>query len=131
MVHLSLRLHKVFPVLIASVWLINGLVCKILQLVPRHQRIVARILGQTYAPQLTQLIGVGEVLLALWILSGKWSRLCAWTQIGLVALMNGIECMLAPDLLLFGRLNALFALLFIGLVYGNQFILSAQPLPSR
>jgi hypothetical protein len=35
---------------IASVWIANGLFCKLLNLVPRHQRIVARILGRIGRP---------------------------------------------------------------------------------
>lgn len=123
-------LHKVLTYLIASVWVVNGLFCKILNGVPRHQRIVARILGEEYAPQLTKLIGIYEVLLAFWIVSFKWTRLCAWTQIGLVALMNAIEWVLAPDLLLFGHFNALNALLFMGIVYVNEFTLTSRPLRS-
>lgn len=121
-----IKLHKLITYGIASVWLINGVVCKLLHGVPRHQRIVARILGESYAPQLTQLIGAAELVLALWIISFKWSRLCACTQIGLVALMNTIEWVMAPDLLLFGRFNAINALLFIGLIYGNEFWLTSS-----
>ena len=39
--------HQVLHYLIAAVWLANGLFCKVLNLVPRHQQIVARILGKT------------------------------------------------------------------------------------
>ncbi|EMS33047.1 hypothetical protein C943_00324 [Mariniradius saccharolyticus AK6] len=42
----------------------------------------------------------------------------------LVAIMNILEFVLVPDLLLWGRYNALFALLFIGLVYYNEFVLN-------
>ncbi|RAJ93183.1 DoxX-like protein [Larkinella arboricola] len=123
----SIHIHKLLTYFIASVWLINGLVCKVLQLVPRHQQIVARILGEDYAPQLTRLIGFSEILLAGWILSFHQTRLCAWTQILLVVLMNAIEFVLAPDLLLFGRLNALYALLFVLLVYSNEFVFNSRP----
>lgn len=124
------RLHKLLTYAIASVWLINGLVCKLLNAVPRHEQIVARILGEDYAPQLTRLIGFSEVMLALWILSFRWKRLCACVQIILVALMNAIEWVLAPDLLLFGRFNVLNALLFIGIVYSNEFLLTSRPIRS-
>ena len=107
-------LHRLLTYATAAVWLINGLFCKVLNLVPRHKQIVARILGDQYAPVLTVTIGVSEMLMALWILSRIRSRLCALAQIGLVAVMNSIEFVLAPDLLLFGRLNALNAVLFMG-----------------
>jgi len=107
--------------LIAAVWLINGLICKVLNLVPRHQLIVARILGETYARPLTILIGLSEIAMAIWIISGYKSRLNAISQIIVVFTMNMIEFFLAPDLLLWGRFNSLFALIFISVVYYHEF----------
>ena len=54
-------LHKLLTYLIAAVWFINGLFCKLLNFVPRHQQIVAQILGEEYAVILTKLIGVAEI----------------------------------------------------------------------
>ena len=102
---------------IALVWLANGLLCKLLLLVPRHAAIVARILGPAHANVLTRLIGLGEIGMALWVLSGIMPRWCAWVQIALIFSMNTLEAVLAPDLLLWGRLNAVFAALFCGLIY--------------
>ena len=100
----------------AIVWLVNGVWSKILDGVPRHREIVARILGDDHSLALTQLIGIGEVALALWILSGiQWKWSCA-AQVCAVALMNFIEFFLAPDLLMFGRFNSLIALAYISLV---------------
>ena len=39
-----------------------------------------------------------------------------------VGSMNILEFILAPDLLLFGRMNIVFAAIFIGLIYVNEFI---------
>ena len=103
-------------ILFAAVWLVNGLYCKVLDGVPRHRAIVARILGEDHAWLLTRLIGLAEIALAAWILSGirwKWS---AAVQIALVAAMNVLEFFLAPDLLLFGKLNSLVALAYVTLV---------------
>jgi DoxX-like family len=112
------RLHAALTYLLAAVWLVNGLLCKVLLLVPRHQEIVARILGPAHAPLLTRLIGLAEIGMAVWVLSGRWRRLCVLTQMGLVLTMNLLEYALAPDLLLWGRLNLLFAGLFVlGLYY--------------
>lgn len=108
---------------IAMVWLVNGLFCKVLNLVPRHQQIVARILGDTYAKPLTIAIGLSEIMMAIWILSGYKTRLNAIFQITLVATMNIIEFVFAPDLLLWGKFNSFFALLFILIVYFNEFYL--------
>jgi uncharacterized membrane protein YphA (DoxX/SURF4 family) len=119
--------HKLLTYLIATVWLVNGLVCKVLGLVPRHQQIVARILGDEYAQAITIMIGLGEVLLAIWILTGIRSRICAVIQIALVLLMNVIEFFIAPDLLLFGRVNFIVAIVFAALVYFNEFLLNKEP----
>jgi hypothetical protein len=113
----SLRLHRVLRYLIALVWLSNGLLCKVLLLVPRHAAIVARILGPSHAEKLTRLIGLGEIGIALWVLSGWHPRWCVAVQIALVLTMNTLEALLAPDLLLWGRANAVFAALFCLLLY--------------
>lgn len=115
---------NILTYLIAAVWLINGLICKVLNLVPRHQEIVGRILGTDYAPVLTKMIGVSEIIMGVWILSRIQPKFNAWLQIGIVATMNILEFCLVPDLLLWGRFNALFALCFIGVVYFNTFIFS-------
>lgn len=112
---------KMITYFIAIVWIVNGLFCKILNLVPRHEEIVARILGETYAEPLTKLIGLAEILMAIWILSRIKPRLNAVFQILIIALMNSIEFFLAADLLLWGRANAIFAVLFSILIYYNEF----------
>ena len=106
---------------IAAVWIINGLFCKVLSLVPRHQEIVARILSNDHARLLTIAIGISEIAMAIWILSGIKSRLNAIAQIIIIVIMNALEFILVPDLLLWGRFNALFAFLFILLIFYNEF----------
>jgi uncharacterized membrane protein YphA (DoxX/SURF4 family) len=108
---------KLLTYLIAVVWLANGLFCKVLNLVPRHRQIVARILGEAYATPLTTLIGLAEIGMMVWVLSGLWRRQCGYVQIGVVLLMNVIEFWLARDLLLFGPFNLLIAIGFTGIVY--------------
>ena len=122
----STILNKLLTGSIALVWLINGLYCKLLNGVPRHEQIVARILGANCAAPLTKLIGFGEVLIAIWIVSRIRSRWCAVSQILLVGSMNVLECLLAPDLLLFGRLNMVNALLFIGIICYHEFVLRPE-----
>jgi hypothetical protein len=94
---------------------------KVLNLVPRHQEIVARILGSDHARLLTIAIGLSEIAMAVWILSGIRRRLNAIAQIMIIAAMNTLEFILVPDLLLWGRFNALFAFLFILLIFYNEF----------
>lgn len=113
--------HQLLNYFIASVWLINGLFCKVLNLVPRHQEIVSQILCKTHSRLFTILIGVSETVMALWILSRIWTRINAVTQILVIATMNTLEFLLVPDLLLWGRVNAVFAFLFILIIYYNEF----------
>ncbi|MBL0072329.1 MAG: DoxX-like family protein [Bacteroidetes bacterium] len=112
--------------LIAAVWLVNGLVCKVLNLVPRHEQIVGRILGSDYSRPLTLLIGSSEVVMAIWIMTKVKTKLNAIIQIAIVAAMNVLEFILVPDLLLWGRLNSIYAILFIGIIYFNEFILNQR-----
>jgi hypothetical protein len=119
-------LHQILTFLIAAIWLVNGLICKVLNLVPRHQEIVARIMGEEYARPLTVLIGTSEIVMAVWIISGRYARLNAITQMVVIAVMNTLEFILVPDLLLWGRFNAVFAFLLIALIYFNEFRLRTQ-----
>jgi hypothetical protein len=108
-------------VLFAGVWLVNGVWCKIMDGVPRHREIVSRILGEEHSLLLTRMIGLGEVVLAAWILSGiRWKWSCS-AQIAAVAVMNVIEFIMVPDLLLFGRFNSLVALAYIMIVAWTGF----------
>jgi hypothetical protein len=119
-------INRVLTFCIAVVWIANGLFCKVLNLVPRHAEIVARIIGEDYSRPLTVLIGCSELVMAIWILSGFKSRINALTQIVVVGTMNILEFMLASDLLLWGKLNALFAFLFVLVVYFNEFYLNKK-----
>ena len=101
---------------IAAVWIVNGLYAKVLGGAPRHTAIVARVLGEEGARALTVAIGLGEVALGAWIITGRWPRETAYLQIALVLAMNVLELAHAGDLLLWGPLNFLFALIFCGAV---------------
>ncbi len=119
-------LHRVLNFGIALVWGINGLFCKILNLVPRHQQIVAKVLGAELSKILTIAIGIAEIAMAIWIISRIWSKLTATLQIIVVAVMNLLEFILVPELLLWGRFNIMFAALFIFIVYYNEFVLGKK-----
>jgi DoxX-like protein len=120
-------ISKLLNYCIAVVWLANGLFCKVLNLVPRHQQIVSRILGEQYSVVFTKAIGIAETAMAIWIVSGIWPRLNAITQIAVIAIMNLLEFILVPDLLLWGRLNLLFAGMFILIIWYNSFYLRLKP----
>lgn len=117
------NLERNSTIFICLVWVANGLLCKVLNLVPRHQEIVSKILGEQNAWLFTKVIGVSEILMAVWILSRIKSRFCAIFQMAIVGMMNIIEFILVPDLLLFGRMNIVLASIFILLIYFDEFIL--------
>jgi hypothetical protein len=116
-------INRVLTFFIGGVRIVNGLFCKILNLVPRHQQIVSRILGDDLGPMLTKVIGISEILMAVWIISRIKPRFNALTQTLIIATMNILEFILVPDLLLWGRLNIVFAFCFIALILCNEFIL--------
>lgn len=116
-----MKLNFIITVLIATVWFANGFFCKVLNLVPRHQQIVERILSIDDGRSLTLVIGMSEILMAIWIGSGYKKRLSTIIQITVVATMNILEFAMTPDLLLWGKFNSLFALIFIVIVYLNEF----------
>lgn len=119
---------KYLTFLIAVVWFINGFYCKILNQVPRHQEIVGRILTKEYAREITFTIGVLEVLMTLWILSGFKSKQNSIVQIMMIITMNIIEFIRVEDLLLFGKLNIVFAIIFCSIIYYTEFGIKGKKL---
>jgi hypothetical protein len=112
-------IYKIVLYLIAAVWISNGLLCKVLNLVPRHEQIIAEILGHDFSRPLTILIGISEIFMAIWILSRIKTKLNVFAQIVIVITMNTMEFILVPDLLLWGKLNSFFALCFVITVFVN------------
>ena len=119
-------MRTLLTICIASVWLISGLYCKLLDYVPRHQEIVARILGNEYAPFLTNIIGLCEVFLGIFILMGYHSKQIAILQVFLITLMGIIGIIMVPDLLLFGRYNGLLSLAFCFLILYTEFYMKRK-----
>ncbi len=113
--------HKSLTWIIAAVWFVNGLYCKILGNVPRHEQIVARILGNDYAKLFTFLIGISEILLSIWIVSRIRHRVCSIFQILIVLIMNILEFFIASDLLLWHNWNLIFAMMFVSVVWFQEF----------
>src|SRR4051812_27374600 len=85
---------------IGGVWIFHGLYSKVLNGIPRHQRIVARVLGQAHAGVATRLIGAGEVLLGVWAVSDEQPLACAAVQTLALVAMNILEIRFAQDLLI-------------------------------
>jgi uncharacterized membrane protein YphA (DoxX/SURF4 family) len=101
-------------ILIAAVWLFHGLYSKILDGVPRHRIIIGQILGVEHARSLTLAIGCGEILLGLWVLSGRHARACAALQTLLLVAMNTLEIIFAKDLLISATGMVALNLLLLG-----------------
>ena len=124
-------IHKPLTFFIAAIWIVNGLFCKVLNLVPRHQEIVARILGNEHAHLFTILIGCSEIFIAIWIISKIKSRLNAIIQILIIAVMNTLEFVMVPDLVLWGKANALFAFILILVIYFNEFYFNKKSVQKK
>lgn len=84
----------------ASVWILFGLVFKVLNVVPRHQTIVGTVLGDAVAGPATLVIGVAEMAMGIWILSRWQPRTCALAQTIAIVSMNALELTLAKEHLL-------------------------------
>ncbi len=104
-------------VLIGGVWVFHGLYSKILNGIPRHQLIVARILGERFAGPATKLIGCGEVLLGLWAFTGIARVECAAVQTLALVAMNALEIALARGLLISAFGMVLLNLGFLAVVW--------------
>ena len=115
-------LHDYFRHFIATVWLLNGLYCKILGQVPRHEQIVETILGATYSHELIILIGVLEICLGIIIYLNIQAKFIAIFQIVIVMTMNLLEFALAQEWLLWGAWNLLFATIFCLMIYLHAFV---------
>ena len=84
---------------VAAVWLVFGVVFKLLGFAPRHRLIVASIVGEAAAGPVTLAVGAAETLLGLWVLSGIRPRTCAAVQTLAIAAMNTLELRSARGLL--------------------------------
>jgi DoxX-like family len=120
------KIYTALNYIIALIWFSNGLFCKVFKLVPRHEVIVTRILGFEYSSEITILIGFSEIIMSFWIISKFKSKLNVILQITIISTMNVLEYFLAPDLLLWGKFNALFAFLLTIIIYANEFFLKPK-----
>jgi len=94
------RLHLVAQIGIGSVWVFHGLYSKILNGIPRHRLIVGRILGTERAGIATKAIGLLELLLGAWAITGWHPVWCASVQTAALIVMNALEILLARELLI-------------------------------
>ena len=92
--------HLAAQILIGSVWVFHGLYSKLLNGIPRHRLIVAKILGDANAAQATRAIGLLELLLGIWVFTGWQPVACAGVQTAAIVAMNCLEILLARKLLI-------------------------------
>jgi hypothetical protein len=88
---------------VAAVWILFGLIFKVLGAVPRHREIVARVLGERWAGPVTRLVGLGECAVGVWMASGWHVGACVAAQTLAIASMNSLELLKARELLLSAR----------------------------
>jgi hypothetical protein len=88
-------------VAIAAVWLYEGLWCKLLGKTPHQEEIVAAhpLFGPRLAGITLKAIGVVEVALAVWVLSGWQPWLAALAQTALLVGMNVNGLLFARNLI--------------------------------
>ena len=94
-------LLNVFKIAIASVWLYQGLWCKLLGRAPHHREIVERtsLVNAGRARHVLAALGVFECVLAGWVLSGIRPREAALAQTVLLAGMNAVALVRARSLI--------------------------------
>ncbi len=113
---------------IAAVWLFHGFYSKLLGGIPRHEMIVGRILGETNAGWGTAAVGLGEIALGLWIVSGRQRIPCAAVQTAGIFAMNSIEIWLARDLLISASGMVALNVIFLALVWWWALAPKATPI---
>ena len=105
--------------IVASVWLVHGLLNKLLHFSPRHLQIVQSVpgLAGSRGEFLLTAIGLCEVGIAVWVLSGWTAALCAAVQTVVLLSMNIVELSFARPLLLWPAGLIPVNLVFLGLAW--------------
>jgi len=93
---------RLSTLVVASVWLIHGLFNKLLHFSPRHLQIVQSVpgLAGSRGEVVLTAVGVCEVGLAVWVVSGWAATICAAFQTVFLLSMNIVELSVARSLLL-------------------------------
>ncbi|MGB3549052.1 MAG: DoxX-like family protein [Candidatus Binatus sp.] len=85
-----------FPLLIvmraavAAVWLYEGLWCKVLGRAQLEAQVVAKVprFGPRFGQSFLKALGVVEVVLAGWVISGIYPGACAIVEVALLVVLN-------------------------------------------
>jgi uncharacterized membrane protein YphA (DoxX/SURF4 family) len=117
---------------VAAVWIYEGLWLKVVRPAPHELAVAQSVPMGPFSPAaLLGVIGGGETLLGLGVLSGRYDRFLAWFQGVLLVLMNAIGILFAgsaisdPVGLVIHNLPLLVCIVVLG-VYG-----SGSPAPPR
>jgi hypothetical protein len=113
------RVGRLPVVFVASVWLVHGLLNKLLHFSPRHLQIVQAVpgLGGSRGEAVLTAVGFFEVGIALWVLSGCAAGLCAAVQTVVLLSMNVVELSVARPLLVWPAGLIPINLAFLGVAW--------------
>jgi hypothetical protein len=113
----SHAVHAVAQLAIGSVWVFHGVYSKLLNGIPRHRLIVGKILGAERAQIATRIVGTLELLLGVWVFTGRQTVACAAIQTAAIIAMNSLEILLARELLISAIGMPILNLGFLSLVW--------------
>jgi hypothetical protein len=93
--------HWLISAAVAAVWLYEGLWCKLLRGEPREFEVVKAVprYGPRFGVPFLMTLGVVEVTVALWVLSGIAPFLCVLTQTVLLVSLNASGLLWAWDVI--------------------------------
>jgi uncharacterized membrane protein YphA (DoxX/SURF4 family) len=82
--------NKPIRLSIALVWFYQGLWCKVLGGIPRHESVIAAVplIGPAAGHAVLIALGLLECGIAVWVLLGRWMRWAAIVQTVLLIVMN-------------------------------------------
>lgn len=93
--------NKILNIFIATVWLVNGLFCKVLNQVQRHEEIVRKILHlDRPSANIFNLNWIKRNHDGNFNFQSYKHKFNAIAQIAIIAIMNILEFLLVPDILL-------------------------------
>ncbi len=114
---MSTTSRRILTAFIGGVWIFHGLWSKLLGQIPRHELIVGRILGLSWAAPAPIAIGVAESAMGIWVFTGLLRRTCATLQTIALVAMNTLEILIARDLLISALGMVALNLAFLALVW--------------
>jgi len=96
------RIGRWSTFMVAAVWLVHGLLNKLLHFSPRHLQIVQSVpgLAGSRGELVLTAVGMCEVAIAVWVVSGWAATVCAAVQTVFLLSMNIVELSVARSLLL-------------------------------